>query len=322
MATVTRYVDPDATPNGNDGTTWVKAYLSLNACEEAEDGGDHSGDDLIILCRASGGTADSTAVWPGGFTYDSVTIQAAATDRASKTGLDVSKYRLTNRLGTSDPLIFDGIQFANEAASTEAVKAEFSGAGTIIVKNCYFHIPDTVGMEAIYAKDSDTDFIVYNTIIYGVNNRDVGIRIESSNSFQIYNSIVYGTTDGILIDGNENDVTIKNVASFNNTDDFDDSDTSTIDYCASDDGDGDHPVAHAGADWDAEFTDPTNGDFTLLNSGNCYQGGADNPGSGLYTTDIEGDSYNSGAYSIGADEYPAEGGSIVPIILQQMRRRR
>ena len=65
-----------------------------------------------------------------------------------------------------------------------------------------------------------------------------------------------------------------NIEDFVTEDDiFDDIGGSTIDYCASDDGDGTNAVSPSGSDWANEFVDYANGDFTLLYTGNLYDAG-------------------------------------------------
>src|SRR4030042_1579893 len=69
MATIDRYVDPDAAGAAN-GTSWADAYTSLNSCEAAQqqDLTDGGGDVMVIHCRCSGGTADSTSLDINGWT--------------------------------------------------------------------------------------------------------------------------------------------------------------------------------------------------------------------------------------------------------------
>ena len=82
----------------------------------------------------------------------------------------------------------------------------------------------------------------------------------------------------------------------------------TVDYCASDDGDGTNAVAPSGANWANEFSNAAGGDFTLVAGGNCEGGGTDDPGSGLYSNDMDGDAYTS-PWSIGVDAKTAAGGA-------------
>jgi hypothetical protein len=102
-----------------------------------------------------------------------------------------------------------------------------------------------------------------------------------------------------------------NCASFNNADDFKGT-WNTIDYCASDDGDGTNAedfTAEA-TDWNKVFTDYTTDDYSLLNYTTnpcCVGEGTDNPGSGLYSDDIIGTARSS-PWDIGAFEYTSGAG--------------
>ena len=86
MATVHRYVDPDASGSGT-GVDWTNAYTSLNAWESAEQTDlVTDGDIHIVHCRASSGTDDTTAVTVDGWTTGAsnyLTIQVDSADRHS-----------------------------------------------------------------------------------------------------------------------------------------------------------------------------------------------------------------------------------------------
>jgi hypothetical protein len=159
---------------------------------------------------------------------------------------------------------------------------------------------------------------VWNCIVYGfsVGSNSWGIRAACSggNDVQIYNCTVFGCTTGYLSDGTNVGVVIKNCAVANNTDDFNGLHSETVDYCASDDGDGTHAVdwTSEATDWANIFTDYANGDFSLKNytgTGKVIGVGVDNPGSGLYSDDIIGIARSS-TWDIGAFEYVATGTSI------------
>ena len=177
------------------------------------------------------------------------------------------------------------------------------GSGT--VKNCY--------VRTNYERHRGIDIgngvgdgnKIYNTIVFAStedSNTHWGINIDDSTD--VYNCVVRGPYD-IGIRGSEavgDTVNVKNCAVFNCTDDISDggAGTFTIDYNASDDGDGTNAVSPSGADWANEYAGYATGNFTLTAGGNCEGGGTDDPGSGLYSTDIDGDSYTS-TWSIGVD---------------------
>ncbi|MCK4823456.1 hypothetical protein KA005_47330, partial [bacterium] len=319
MAEVIRYVDPDAS-GGGTGLDWTNAYTSLSAWEVAEQ------TDLVtdtdwhhVYVRSSSNTADTTTTQITGWTTgvaNYILIEAASTDRAEKGSYNTSKYRLevsgANALDIRENYVrIDGIQIQLTASSVSSISALLitgqDASNDIRIFNCRIKgvlSGTSADVFGVYSSSTLVNLLMWNDITSGfVNGANLTIGVYARHaSFSIYNSILYENNVGIRI--RDNNGTLINLASFNNTDDVLDSAAgSTIDYCATDDGDGTNSISPLGASWTNEYSDPPNGDFTLLNSGNCYQGGADNPSSGLYTTDMEGDVYNIGAYSVGVDEY-------------------
>jgi len=124
----------------------------------------------------------------------------------------------------------------------------------------------------------------------------------------VYNNTVSDCYRGIAF-GSGSVLTVKNSTVFNNTDDF--YGTMTIDYCASDDVDGNHAVdlnENAGDEWTDNFVDYANGDFHLKSTApDLIDAGTDlSSDSDLsFSDDIDGDSRPSPYWDIGADEYPA-----------------
>lgn len=306
MAEVNRYIDPDVSGGAGDGTSWSDAYSSLSAWEAAEQTNlVTDGDYHIANCRASSGTADTTSVTINGWTTGAsnyIEIKAASTDRAVSSSWDATKYRLDVAAGDAiynleDYVRFDGLQL--EAADQAILLA--MTAGEIRISNC--RIQDSnYGVYLSQASDSP-DSKIWNCIIDTMGTDGIYYRTDAG-TMDVYNCVVYGCTDdGIQrVSGNIN---VVNCAVFTNGDDFIGT-FSSIDYCASDDGDGTNAVSPSGGDWDNEYTDSANGDFSLVSGGNCEGGGTDNPGSGLYSTDIEGDSYTS-TWSIGCDAKTVSG---------------
>lgn len=315
MAEVIRYVDPDAS-GSETGLDWANAYTSLSAWSTAEetnlvnDQNTHR-----VICRASVGTADTTlcvisSTWYTSETYN-LTIEAASTDRASKTGFDESKYRLDTVDGSGSFINFtnfitiDGLQFRHtysSQASRSAISLRNFGSGSHLqyVKNCYIK---TVGGDPSYlinglqVLDTEISPTIENCVFEGTND-DNGIKISNGNVTKVNNCIVKGFKYGVYESVAQNSVEVTNCAIFDSSsqDWFGDVNYTT---CVTDD-----PktgsVRPFGDNWNNEFNDPTNNDFTLLTGGNCYLGGT--PISGL-TTDIEGDSYHVTTPSVGVDEF-------------------
>jgi hypothetical protein len=133
---------------------------------------------------------------------------------------------------------------------------------------------------------ANTNLKVWNTIIYDAPRR--GIEFGGSD-LELYNCTIEGSTsvDGVF--ANSGDIIIKNCAIWNNNDDIDvgAASSSTIDTCATDDGDGSNPITPA--DWGNVFEDWTSNDYRLKSTdSDLRESGLENPGSGLYNDDIIG----------------------------------
>lgn len=333
MAEVVRYVDPDATGVGN-GTSWTDAYTSLNAWEAAEQTDLVSdGDWHHVYVRASSNSPDTTETDINGWTTGSsnyILIEAASGDEALKSGWSSTRYRLI----VTDPGDFSlsikeeyfrikGIQLGAvySSANYKAVLGTFylPSSSDIRIYDC--RIQTSGGAyKGVNSTDADFNIKVWNTVFHGIT--DDGVT-GTFGTVEIFNCIIANCSDhGIYASAGT--WTIKNTAVFNTADDIDmaGAGSSTVDYCASDDGDGTNAVAPSGSDWDNEFTDSASGDFTLEAGGNCENGGTTDPGSGLYDTDMEGDDYDdAGGWSIGVDEISGGAPSVsIPVILHHLRQ--
>ncbi len=333
---IIRYVDPDSA-EGGDGTTWTLAYDSLFDWEatEEQDLTDGGGDWMHVYVRASGGTADTTAVDISGWTTGAanyILVEAASTDRASASGYDTNKYRLETGASTAitlneDYLRFDGLQISHSDKSADNIRAFYnqSGSGYILISNSRGKGNDDPNWydHFFYSTFATNAVDIYNCIIYDWGDSNTGegaIYINTpsgSEIIRVLNNVVYNCYTGI--DRSDGDWTVENNAVFQNNDDFDVA--AGIDYNASDDGDGNNPVTPA--NWANVFENAAGGDFRLKSTDtDLHDSGTDDPGSGLYSDDIEGTTRVS-TWDIGAFEYVAPaGGSIVPVSLDQGGRRR
>lgn len=140
-----------------------------------------------------------------------------------------------------------------------------------------------------------------NTIGYRVSK--INKENVSAHEYWYYCTFDNAPTWGLSSRGNS---IAKNCAVFNTGNDFDG--FNTIDYCASDDGDGDHPEDFTAeeTDWNKVFEDYSTGDFSLKNYTTnpcCMEEGTSLAASQGIWRDITGTERDASAPDIGAFEY-------------------
>lgn len=319
MATqVIRYVDPDAVGAAN-GTSWADAYTSLNAWSTAETKNLVTADEQhTVYCRSSAGTADTTQVNMSVSWVTDATryIEIIQTDTPANRVFSTSAYRLLQSNTTSACIYtrpqyirFHGMQLqmtgAGSGSAAIYITATPAGGSDIRVDSCILY-GGGGSYDGILFNDANASTRVYNCTITGFR---YGCNVNQG-TVGIYNSTIYGNTQGIRRNF-AGTVAVKNCALGNNNDDFFGS-IGTIDYCASDDGDGTNavnlsPGATEADDWAAAWTDPSNGDFHVKDTDSVlYDAGVADPGSGLYDDDIRGVSRST--WDIGAFEYGPDPG--------------
>lgn len=336
MATVQRYVNPDADPGGDGTTNGLTggdcAFQSLNVWESTtqQDLTDGGGDIAIATC-ASGGTADTTATAVNGWATAAasyILIESAPTDRAVKDEWDAAKYRLEvvddDSLGIIDEYVrVDGLQVqmtVEDGGTYACMYANTVATSEMRFSNCRYVCVVTSGhARGMLFNDADIVAKIWNMIIYGGDYAGIKLGLGTAG---IYNCVVYNISAYNAIVQIAGTVTVKNCACFKTANDFDG--TITIDYCASDDNDGTNNVAESGGgvDWPDDFVDAANGDFTLKVGSGLKGTGTNDPGSGLYSTDMEGDNYVVDSWSLGVDEYVAAPPAGVPLQMMHYARMR
>ena len=313
MATlISHIIDPD-----NGGGT---DYTSLNAWEVAQQRVLPTADEIARAnCRASSGSADTTLVLITGWTTDSTRYIEINGEQLDSARWDSSKYRLEGNDNEVLNIYEDYVRINSFQIKLSYVASDTYEAALLVasqtasdneIRISNMIIQGVTGgstVKYIGCKLDGSNVIakVWNCIVYGFPRRGIELDVDT---VDIYNCLVEGATS---IDGFKDitgTTTCKNCVALNNSDDFDAIDT--IDYCASDDGDGTNPVTPA--DWTAVFEDWANGDFRLKSTDiDLKDAGTSDPGSGLFSDDIAGD-IRSGSWDIGADEYVTVGITIIP----------
>jgi hypothetical protein len=276
MALVTRYINT-ASSTGGDGTTngtagATRAYVSMLEWEAAENVDLVTATDThIVYC--SGTAADTTSCDNTGWTTDATYFVTISGHLSSGTGYNdtgiysTSYYRL-------DPASSHAFKVKNTANSwvVEKIQLRIANSGSRIFESQAGTDAWTVRKCNIRGEGEKTiktriDWIVENNVIDGRGVGEYGISCEGTTNL-VYNNVVTGfVTAGVF--ANSNTATIKNNAVFDNADDFLDVASATLDYNASDDGDGTNsvdisPGGTEATDWAAAFTDYAAFDFTPL----------------------------------------------------------
>jgi len=301
------YVDPDATGR-NTGSTWSDAYTSMAVAEMPNLNLTTDGSIMTYNCKSSAGTVDTTCVtWSGWTTSATAYPYLVCSD-----GTYILHNNDTAAAGAiiiSDQFIFfDGIHFKLTATSGTkngiyVIAVETAACG-IRFDNCIIEGVCSGAGTSYGIQTIDADAVVYmsNCLVYGfVSGANVtfrGVSLSQQTTAAAYNCTVWNCYYGYY--GQLNTTTFTNCISATVEDDF--GGASTIDHCASTDGDGTNAIAPAGANWANEFV-AIGTDFHLT-TGNCLGAGVTDPGGANQPdTDIEGNArpvaWGVGAYEAG-----------------------
>jgi hypothetical protein len=290
-----------------DGVSGDYASMDAAIAGEAQDLTDGGGDTWTGICAATTGTSDSTAIEVTGWTTavaNWMKFEAGSGEEAVKTGIDTNIYRTETSLidVLEDYVYFEKLQFVASSSFIMLRVNSVSASNAIYIDSCYFEGSGGAGNEqGLGSVDDDANIFVTNTVMFDIRQRCVYL---TNGTASIYNCSFRGDNFRAGIDASVGTtITVKNTAVFNTTDDFSLSGTSTVDYCASDDGDGTNAQTPSGADWDNEYNDPSNGDFTAITGGNIESNGVGpSIDANVPTTDIDGTSRSGATCDIGADE--------------------
>ena len=297
MATLrTVIVDTDSAYSGFD-------YTSLNGAESSEQGDISlsSGTDeyVVIECHATSGTNDSTPTNFNGWTTESANYIEVDGERLSGASWDSSKWRMD--VTDADPLIIsedyvrlNAIQLSKTYSTDDTVSpclgiTNQNASNALTISNSIIRsIPGATVKYLGVDVGANANLTIWNTIIY--DHRRRGVEFGGA-SLTLYNCTIEGadTVDGVF--ASSGDLIIKNCAIWNNSDDIDDAaaSSSTIDTCATEDGDGSNPITPS--NWSDVFENWTSNDYRLKSTDTDLKDqGLTNPGSGLFSDDIVGTS--------------------------------
>jgi len=224
---------------------------------------------------------------------------------------DDTKYRLlytTSGDSQSAISIYDdytkleGLQIGIYSNSHIYARALKNYSSPLIIDKTILRDMDSGSYSAIYSQGSAFNATITNSVIYG--GFEFGVYLDSGASAILYNNTITETNTGFRAE-NGSEI-LKNNVFFNNTDDFSGVFT-TLDYNASDDGDGIHAIdispGTVEADgWHSAFVDYLNNDFRVRDmSSVLYDSGVI---ISTITDDIAGNPrpYHDG-YDVGAFEY-------------------
>jgi len=280
------------------------AYTNLETAQSTEQGNISlsSGSDeyVVFECYATNGTNDGIIVNINGWTTEVDNYIEVRGERLEGASWDASKWRIevtdADPLGIGEDYVrLNAVQLSKVYSSDDTFTSclginNQNASNDIRISNSIIRcIPGaTVKYIGIDVADADTNLTIWNTIIYDYPRRGVE---SAGNTLTMYNCTIEGATtvDGIFV--NNGDVIIKNCAVWNNNDDIDvgGADTSTIDTCATDDGDGDNPITPV--NWANVFENWTSNDYRLKSDDTDLKDkGLSAPGGGLFSDDIVGTS--------------------------------
>ena len=209
-------------------------------------------------------------------------------------GIDTTAYRLAVAddrclylINSSDFFVYvEGLQIIETGTTGFRPVIDITGnGGTFEFKNCYIEDGSSDNRCGQIDTTNAGTFRFWNCILVD----GAGFRARDDASEFYHCTINRGS---VGLESDNADVTVKNCAVFNNTNDFLDTFT-TIDFCASDDVDGTNRVAlneNASGEWDDSFTDYANDDYTVKDASSLlYDAGTSLQGGSAPFTDLTGD---------------------------------
>jgi photosystem II stability/assembly factor-like uncharacterized protein len=245
--------------------------------------------DLEVLCCGSVADA-SRCLLPSTYVQSPYTFYIRGNPNDPNGANTTGIYDATKYTKLRDPVQQEGIQISSTSIQKISVsKIQFYAtqqtlhfylaqgcACDVYLENCLLAVASGVSIHSymIWQRATNTSTLSIRNCVLNYEGAGVcsgtAILFEGGNS-KIYNSIVRGFTTGLNQNGVQT-VVSKNCAVFDNTNDF--GTITTIDHCASDDGDGTNPITIAS--WAAQFASAsyaTATDFRLLSTSELLNAG-------------------------------------------------
>ena len=299
-----------------DGT-----YTSVSAWESARDGVAANGDTEIaeIVSDDWTTTAEGVLNWDIlGWTNVPAEIKVIGLGASRHDGIygNVAEAYVNERTLALDidvtgaAITLEGFQIFMSGAQHGMAILPGHDAGNVLIDSII--LKGSAGAQRCIRADGDSLVNIFNTVIF--DEWDQGVRREGG-TCNVFNCTISTAGHG---SGSRGSNVVKNCAVFNNAANDDFILPGTVDYCASDDGDGDHPIdiSPGGVeadDWNDAFTDYANGDFTLKNASSVlYDSTNGDVSGGAFSDDIVGTERSQGnQWDIGAFELIVAVGGIV-----------
>lgn len=298
----------DPTPHVDESARdaqYVAAYTSMSAWEAARDGDSNGGDIEHGVIQGPWSSAETNAITFKG--WDAASALVYAIGVAKHNGIYGDKATAYKWEGATiimeDDVAVTLRDFQASPSSGNLFGTTPTQTSLITIDSLVMQGGSGLGKTFDF-NGAGGDWKIYNSVIHG--EWDYGGYCASASvvTFYFYNCSIETDNHGQGLREAAATFVAKNCAVFNTSDDF--NSITTIENCASDDGDGDNPQTLDDTDnYAAEFTDMPNGDFSLVLGSVCIENGQDNPGSGLYSVDII-DIARSSTWDIGAFEYVSE----------------
>ena len=232
---------------------------------------------------------------------------------------------VANAIGvrTADEHVWlDGLQiYVNSSSANNQYGAYFSNvaAGALLkISNCIIRQSgnNNYSYAGIMSDDSDASLTIWNTVLYGngtiESGNNVCIYITNNTATNVYNCTCKDGYYGICRSGGT--VNVYNTIVYNTAGNALNGTFGATNYNATDDATGGtNSIDNVDFTTTSYFVDAANGDFTLTADASDVIDVTSDQSSGLFSDDIAGNA-RTGAWCVGASEYVAAAGSILPLI--------